>query len=86
MNGGYCLPCKAARMREWRKSHPLTGEARRRANARSYANVYLRRSKIERRPCEVCGSPSTEMHHDDYSRPLDVRWFCRVHHLALHQV
>jgi hypothetical protein len=52
--------------------------------ARSYANVYLRRGKIMRRPCERCGSPDAEMHHDDYSKPLEVRWLCRDHHNLLH--
>jgi len=36
--------------------------------------------------CEHCGreTPRAELHghHEDYSRPLDVRWLCRVcHHL-----
>lgn len=38
------------------------------------------RSKISiKQPCEVCGTPA-EAHHDDYSRPLEVRWLCSVHH------
>jgi hypothetical protein len=35
-------------------------------------------------PCERCGAPDAEKHHDDYSRPLAVRWLCRSCHLALH--
>lgn len=38
--------------------------------------------------CSVCGSkpPSGEIHahHDDYSKPLDVRWVCRACHMAIH--
>lgn len=36
-------------------------------------------------PCEVCGSTGkVDAHHDDYEKPLDVRWFCRTHHSAIH--
>lgn len=70
-------------MREWRKDHPLTVEQKRRDNARSYAGVYLRRGRIERQGCEVCGEDA-EMHHDDYDKPLEVRWLCRLHHMSHH--
>lgn len=73
-------------MRDWRRSHPLTPEQRRRALARSTARVYLQRGKLERRPCEDCGDLNAEMHHDDYDRPLDVRWLCRPDHLAEHRL
>ena len=79
-----CQPCHAAYMRMWRQTHKLTGEARRRANARSYAKVYLRRGKLKRQPCEMCGVAVVQMHHDDYSKPLAVRWLCRACHLGLH--
>lgn len=35
-------------------------------------------------PCEICGANKTEAHHDDYQKPLDVRWLCREHHKQLH--
>ena len=35
-------------------------------------------------PCEVCGATKTVAHHDDYAKPLDVRWLCRSHHALLH--
>lgn len=72
-------------MREWRKTHPLTEEQKKRDNARSKAGQYFRRGKIEKEPCIVCGSPDSEMHHPDYDKPLYVVWMCREHHLALHR-
>lgn len=70
-------------MRRTRPRHwALTPEQRQRANARSKANLYQRRGLLVPKPCEVCGSPDVEKHHDDYRRPLDVRWFCREHHLS----
>lgn len=71
-------------MREWRKTHPLTEEARIKDNARSYANVYQRRGLLIPRPCQKCGEKKVEKHHPDYSEPLTVMWLCRPHHLELH--
>ncbi len=51
-------------------------------NARSYLKVYIKRGKIDRGPCEICQTTiKIEAHHDDYSKPLQVRWFCRPHHV-----
>jgi hypothetical protein len=42
------------------------------------------RGKVTPQPCEVCGATKIEAHHDDYSKPFEVRWLCRVHHTAIH--
>jgi hypothetical protein len=44
----------------------------------------IRDGKLIRKPCEVCGSVRSHAHHDDYSKPLDVRWLCAVHHARHH--
>jgi hypothetical protein len=52
-------------------------------SAQKKARDHLARGKIERKGCEVCGQRA-EMHHEDYSQPLVVRWFCRQHHKDIH--
>ena len=34
--------------------------------------------------CEICGDPTVDAHHDDYRKPLAVRWLCRRHHTRVH--
>jgi hypothetical protein len=81
----YCTDCHNAYMREWRKTHPLTPEQKKKDRARSYAYVYFKRGKLNKVPCEKCGSPRSQMHHDDYDKPLDVEWLCRPCHMRLHK-
>jgi hypothetical protein len=81
----YCRACHAAYMREHRPAHrDLAPLAKLKANARSYANRYQQIGKLVPKPCEGCGSDRVEKHHDDYTKPLQVRWFCRGCHLQLH--
>ena len=71
-------------MRGWRPNHPLNDDQKRKDVARSTAGVYKRRGKLTAKPCEACGDNHAEMHHDDYDKPLDVRWMCRTDHLRHH--
>jgi hypothetical protein len=52
--------------------------------ARREVQEALRRGLLVRRSCEQCGAEKGHAHHDDYSRPLDVRWLCRPCHTAHH--
>jgi len=71
-------------MRENRPKYgELTKSQKEKDRCRSYAGVYLRRGKIQKRPCFICGNPKSEMHHDDYYKPLNVTWVCKKHHFEL---
>lgn len=53
--------------------------------ARSSLNNAVISGVVVRGCCEVCGaSENVEGHHDDYTKPLDVRWLCREHHKEVH--
>lgn len=45
----------------------------------------IRSGLLLQRDCEVCGEGKVEGHHDDYSKPLDVRWLCGNHHREHHK-
>ena len=46
--------------------------------------IAIKQGRLVRGPCEVCGAVRTDAHHDDYDKPLDVRWLCRLHHRQTH--
>lgn len=53
---------------------------RTKVNARQMVYIAVRDGRLTRTACEVCGAEKVEGHHEDYSKPLDVRWLCVVHH------
>ena len=55
-----------------------------RYHARIAVHTAVANGKLVRLPC-LCGNPRSEAHHPDYSRPLDVEWLCRRHHVARHK-
>lgn len=57
---------------------------RERHEARWQVRRAVASGKLVRGCCEVCGSVKTHGHHDDYSKPLDVRWLCPTHHREHH--
>lgn len=80
-----CKKCHAAYIREWRKTHPLEGEALKKARTRAHSRMCVVRGMIEQKPCEVCGEEKSERHHPDYSQPKLIVFLCRPCHLELHR-
>ncbi|PKP53754.1 MAG: hypothetical protein CVT92_02150 [Bacteroidetes bacterium HGW-Bacteroidetes-1] len=53
-------------------------------NARRIVALEIRAGRLARGCCEVCGKSSAHAHHDDYNKPLEIKWLCQKHHNALH--
>jgi DNA-directed RNA polymerase subunit M/transcription elongation factor TFIIS len=78
-----CDACFRAReARASRERRALWSDARKRAG--DLVQRARQRGDLKKRPCEICGEKRTVAHHDDYARPLDVRWLCRPHHRRWH--
>ena len=65
-------------LREYREKNPNKAKAHR------MVNYHKRAGHIFEQPCEVCKSKKVVAHHDDYLKPLNVRWLCQAHHKQWH--
>ncbi len=65
-------------VKRYRKKYPE------KVRARNKINGEIRAGRLRRQECEVCGSPNANAHHADYSKPLEVRWLCDLHHTEVH--
>lgn len=65
---------------ERREQYATDSEHRKRVLAR----VAARKAHPDPQPCERCGAERADRHHDDYDKPLDIRWLCRTCHIQHH--
>lgn len=84
-----------ARQKEWREKNKELYVKwirkwqlanREKINAHAMVHRAVTRGKLERAKfCEKCGSNKGKMegHHEDYSKPLEVKWLCRLCHAKL---
>lgn len=73
-------PHDLEKMREWKRKNPEKVKVR-------YLVWKAMRDGIIKKPesCEECGSKTRICaHHDDYSKPLQVRWLCWSCHKFFH--
>jgi ribosomal protein S27AE len=66
---------RAYERRPERDSRLRDDPVKRKAREQAYDKL-VRRKGQGKKPCERCGATVAQMHHDDYSKPLAVRWLC----------
>ena len=71
--------------RRQRANYLAKPENREKNRAREVCQAAIKSGKLTRQSCEKCGNVKTHAHHDDYSKPLDVRWLCHACHMAHHR-
>ena len=97
----YCVECASNWRRNYLNTHPKvrdklnrsareryygSSEEQFRVYVRGLTNRALKMGYIVKSPCEICNETlNVEAHHDDYMKPLDVRWLCKKHHAEHHK-
>lgn len=65
--------------REYREKYPN------KYKAHSLVNSAIKCKRLFKEVCEDCGTDEKiHAHHDDYLKPLNVRWLCSAHHSQWH--
>ena len=56
------------------------------SKAHAVVSRQIRAGNLFSEPCETCGETSNVVaHHDDYAKPLNVRWLCPPCHFEWHK-
>lgn len=64
--------------RKYRKQNP------KRYKAMEIVYHAKKNGQLKKKPCEICDSLESQAHHEDYNKPLEVRWLCLCCHQAYH--
>lgn len=78
-----CRTCKRNFRKIYKATHKTDEIYRLKHNARSMLFYYIKIGRIKREKC-FCGETKVHAHHPDYSKPLEVKWLCRKHHVEEH--
>lgn len=67
----------ANNVKKWRENNPEKTKAQR------IVFMAVRNKSLKKQPCKICGQIKAECHHEDYSKPLEVIWLCKKHHMEM---
>jgi hypothetical protein len=80
-----CRSENAKRTRKYNDARKLSPLYMRRQSIWNKVWHAIKKGLLVKKPCEVCGAKRVEAHHDDYRKPLSVRWLCSTHHREHHR-
>jgi hypothetical protein len=80
-------------LRHGPSNHFWRGGPRARDYIHNLTETAIQQGILSRQPCEICGASGAfsdgrsevQAHHDDYNKPLEVRWLCQRHHHEWHK-
>ncbi len=67
-------------VKRWNKENPV------KKGAQNKVAMAITSGALVAGCCEDCGETKAQAHHDDYSKPLTVRWLCAYHHSQWHKL
>jgi len=70
--------------KEYTKLYDLRNPGK--SDCRKITKREIRAGRLIPLPCRDCGEEKVEAHHTDYTKPLDVIWLCKFHHLMEHNM
>lgn len=70
--------------RKANENHFYRGGPRSDKRASHMVEIAIAKGILKPQGCEECGKKA-DAHHDDYNKPLDVRWLCKEHHSEWHE-
>lgn len=94
-----CNKCNTRRHKNWRNSgqnmkkvysivKKYNSKNKERQTAWYKVNQAIKKGVLRKpKKCENCGNDKrrVEAHHEDYSKPLQVNWLCRLCHRGIHR-
>lgn len=67
-------------------NHPNNLAVKFKHQVRALTRSYIKMGILVKGACEVClTKENVEAHHDDYTKPMEIRWLCRRHHREHHR-
>lgn len=84
-SGYQCIDCYR-KTRNDKKNNPNYKIQVLKESVRAVTRNYIKMGILIKDKCQICGTnENIEAHHDDYTKPLDIRWLCRAHHREFHK-
>ncbi len=87
-----CRNCNTEKCRKFRATEAGKQASRmaviryEKANPKRRKAWKIAASRIENKPCEVCGELRSHRHHPNIDKPLEINFLCPLHHKLAHKV